>query len=172
MNEEINEAQPRSSLVIDVSEQYSSLSSCVELAKHIMNSAVCEINLFDSYYQTSEVRDVDKNKTPRIESICYDTIREELYEVEDLTEHPGCKDHSCVKHEPYFRYYCGAKLTMTNGTEVGSICVLDTRSKRASNNQKKQLRQLAHLVMHIIEYESENRGISTNLKALSRACIN
>lgn len=138
----------------------------VELAKHFTNSPVCKVNIIDPYYQYAETNNI--NKTTYNDSICNDTIRQnEIYEIEDLSNEKHYEDHPYVKESPHFNYYCGAKLTTTNGIDIGSICVLDKKSKRISNEQKEELQQLALLVINTIECENRYRDIASKLDNLS-----
>ncbi|NGP87556.1 sensor histidine kinase [Fodinibius halophilus] len=152
MNKELNQLPHPSSLVIEVGKQYLSLHPCIALAKHAMDSAACKINIIDSYYQHAVACTVDE--TAYKDNLCFDTIRQNgIYEVENLSNNSRYKDHSYVKDPPHFEYYCGTKLTTSDGADIGSICVLDPDEKRATDEQKEQLRQLALLVMNTIESE-------------------
>lgn len=166
-DEDPDQHQHTTSLAVDVNKQYLDLYPYAELGQHIMDSAICEINIIDTYYQGTVAHNVDEAVYKDI--ICYDTIRQNgrIYEIEDLTKNKRYKDHSYVKHPPYFQYYCSAKLTNKSGRTVGSIYVLDTKSKCVTGKQREQLRQLAHIVMNTIEYESKYRELKNNLGALS-----
>ncbi len=164
MSNKVDQLQPPSSPVVEVSLQYPALSPCVELAKQIMDSPVCEINIIDYYYQHIERSDADESS--RRDPLYYDTIRKNgIYEIEDLKTKTQYEDHLYVTDPFHYRYYCGVKLTTSKGVDVGSICVLDTRTKRASNMQKKQFGHLALVVMNIIEYERRNRSIASKMEA-------
>lgn len=138
----------------------------VELAKHFTNSPVCKINIIEPYYQYAEANNVEK--ATYNDSICNDTIRQNgINEIEDLSNDIRYENHPYVKESPNFRYYCGAKLTTKNGIDIGSICVLDKKSKRISNRQKEQLQQLALLVINTIECENRYKDIASKLDTLS-----
>lgn len=166
MSEKIHQPSSPYSRVIEISSRHAGLTPCINLAKHILDVAVCEVNVLDPYYVSEEVRGVKKEDKTHIDSICYDTIRRGIYEIEDLSQNARYKDHSAVKNDPSFRYYCGVKLTTSDGMDIGSLGVLDTQSGQASDSQKEQLLKLARLVMDTIEYETKNRGISRDLEAL------
>ncbi len=167
MNEELNQLPQPISLAVEGNEQYLNLQSYAELAQHIMDAPVCEINIIDTYYQGTVAHNVDEAVYKDI--ICYDAIRQngKIYEIEDLTNNKRYKDHSYVKNPPYFQYFCSAKLTNKSGRDIGSIYVLDTKEKCVSNEQKEQFRSIALLVMRAIEYENRYRGMASKLEALS-----
>lgn len=155
-----------STLASEVNTQYLNLYPYAELGQHIMDSAVCEINIIDAYYRDTVAHNVDEAVYK--DMICYNAIMQNgrIYEIEDLTKSNRYKDHSYVKGPPHFQYYCSAKLTNKSGRTVGSIYVLDTSSKSASSDQRDQLRQLALMVMNTIEYESKYRDLKTKLCAV------
>lgn len=66
--------------------------------------------------------------------------------------------------EKGIRFYAGAPLTTHDGEEIGSICVLDTRPRQITEQQKEQLQTVAELVMNAIELRSSTpmvKGEST-----------
>ncbi len=137
----------------------------IELAKDFTNSPVCKINIIEPYYQYAEANNVDK--ATYNDSICNDTIRQNtIYEIEDLSNDIRYENHPYVKEPPNYKYYCGAKLTTTNGIDIGSICVLDKKSKHISNRQKERLQQLALLVINTIECENRYKDIASKLDTL------
>lgn len=149
-----------------MNKQNLNLNPHVELAKDFTNSPVCKINIIDTYYQYAETHNV--NKVTSEDSICNDTVRHKgIYEIENLSNDKRYEDHPYVKESPHFNYYCGAKLTTTNGIDIGSICVLDNKSKRISNRQKKQFQQLSQLVTNTIECENRYIDIASKLDTLS-----
>lgn len=157
MNEETERIQHRSHL-----------KPFVELAKYITDSPVCKINItgFFSHWAVSCNGDGVKSIPPE-ENIFNDPILQSgVLEIEDLKNNLQYQDRPYVKGDPYFRYYCGVQLITSKGTNIGSICVLDTESKRISENQKKQFQQLAELVVTKIESENRITSISAKLDTM------
>lgn len=157
MNEETEQIQHRSHL-----------KPFVELAKYITDSPVCKINitgLFSHWAVSCNGHGVES--IPPDENMFNDPILQSgVLEIEDLKNNPQYQDRPYVKGTPYFRYFCGVKLISSKGTNIGSICVLDTESKRISENQKKQFQQLAELVMTKIESENRITSISAKLDTM------
>ncbi|MDZ7680479.1 MAG: hypothetical protein U5J63_01920 [Fodinibius sp.] len=56
------------------------------------------------------------------------------------------------------------QLTTSSGRNIGSICVLDTKSKTISKSQKEQLQRLADLIINHLESESRYNNLSTRFK--------
>ncbi|WP_138431886.1 sensor histidine kinase [Fodinibius saliphilus] len=155
-----------SPLTLDPNKQYLDLQTYTELGQQIMDAPVCEINIIDTYYQDTVAHNVDEAVYKDL--ICYDTIRQNgrIYEIEDLAKNKHYKDQSYVKSSPYFQYHCSAKLTNKTGRTIGSMYVLDTKSKSVSKDQKEQFQQLALLVMNTIELESQFRDLKTKFTTL------
>lgn len=143
IDNDLNKELP-GTLTNEMDKRYLDLHPFAELTQQIMDAPVCEINIFDGYYEKTVAHNVDNAVYKDI--ISYNSVikNEETYEVEDLTEHDRFKDHAYVKQPPYFKYYCSAKLTNSDNRVVGSMYVLDTKSKSASNEQKDQLRNLPY----------------------------
>ncbi|MEL7833448.1 HAMP domain-containing sensor histidine kinase [Fodinibius sp. Rm-B-1B1-1] len=153
MDQEIGRLQHLSSFALDYGEYHHELKPFVNLAKEITDSPVCEINIIDAFNQWTISRTEEKLKViPREQSVCFDTIQQnEPYEVSDLQENSRYQNRDYVTDEPYFRYYCGVQLTTEEDRSIGSICVLDQKTKEISDRQKRQLQYLADLVVQHLE---------------------
>lgn len=161
-----NKPKSPATFTTEVNKQYLNLHPYAELAKYIMDSPTCEIHITDSYYHGSVAGNGDDILCN--DRLYNDTINQNgTYEIKDLSKNTRYKDHSYVTESPHFRYYCGAKLTTTSGKDIGSICVLDTKSKGVSSEQKSQLQQLANLVVNTIEQKNRFRDINSKLESLS-----
>lgn len=165
MEKELGRLQKLADLDIDFENQNEQLKPYVELAKYITDSPVCEINIIDAYTQWTVARSEDSLKAiPRGKSVCHDTIQQDsTYEIPDLSNNKRYQDRFYVTGEPNFRYYCGVQLTTSDGVNIGSICVLDMKSKQISAEQKKQLENLGQLVVNHIERESRFSRLSDRL---------
>jgi len=60
--------------------------------------------------------------------------------------------------EKSVRFYAGSPLIAHDGREIGSICVLDTRPRQLTEQQKEHLRAAAELVMTAIELRTADGG--------------
>ncbi len=166
--------QKLAELDIDFENQREKLQPFVELAKYITDSPICEINIIDAYTQWTVARTEDSLKAiPREESVCQDTIQQgSTYEIPDLSSDKRYQDRCYVTDEPHFRYYCGVQLTTSDGFNIGSICVLDMKSKEISTQQKKQLEHLGQLVVDHIERQSRYSMLSDKLDELRNSLRN
>ncbi|MFM9969651.1 MAG: GAF domain-containing protein [Burkholderiales bacterium] len=60
-------------------------------------------------------------------------------------------DNPLVLEEPRVRFYAGAPLTLSNGSCIGTLCLLDTRRRELSHDDLRLLRDLRDLVLAEIE---------------------
>lgn len=174
MEKELGRLQKLADLDIDFQNQSQKLEPFIELAKYITDSPVCAINIIDAYTQWTVAPTEDSLQAiPREESICHDTVQQDsTYEITDLSSNKRYQDQLYVTGEPNFRYYCGVQLTTSEGFNIGSICVLDTKSKHISAQQKRQLEHLGQLVVDHIERESRYSVLSEKLDELKNSLQN
>jgi signal transduction histidine kinase len=145
------------------------LQPLLELARRITDSPLCEINIIDSGSQSTLVgNETEKNVISPDDNIFNDTIRgKEVLEIMDLTRNPLYKDRSYRSGKTTFRYYCGSKLTTSKGINIGVFYVLNTTSKRLSDDQKEQFKLIAHAVVQTLESDSNYNLISNKFDSLS-----
>lgn len=86
--------------------------------------------------------------TPRSQSICqYTILKDELFEIEDLSKDPRFQNMPYVKDEPYLRYYAGVPLETDNGYAIGSLCIMDYEPRNLTDQNIKDLKVIANEVM-------------------------
>lgn len=103
---------------------------------------------------------LDLQCLPRRDSFCAHVLsRDEPLEVCDARADPRFRRLPPVVGEPYIRYYIGAPLTLVDGTDVGALCVIDTRPRPpASRDQRAYLVGLARQATHALERQAHVRG--------------
>ncbi|GIW22320.1 MAG: hypothetical protein KatS3mg068_1327 [Candidatus Sericytochromatia bacterium] len=127
--------------------------SIVELASFICEAPISLITFIDKDRQWIKSKvGVDISETPRNVAFCNHTIlQENILEVEDATCDERFKNNPFVINEPKIRFYAGNPLITKNGYALGSLCVIDYKPKKLSNDQRKALENLAKQVMFNIE---------------------
>jgi GAF domain-containing protein len=100
-------------------------------------------------------------QTSREESICGHVVAsDEVLVAEDVTRDPRFSDNPLVL-EKGIRFYAGAPLRTSSGLVLGSLCVIDTEPRQFSDDERKQLQEMADELMRQIETEhktaSENK---------------
>ncbi|MEJ7805393.1 MAG: response regulator [Telluria sp.] len=92
------------------------------------------------------------SETDRSLAFCAHTIfQNDIFEVEDALEDPRFKDSALVLQEPNIRFYAGATLTLSDGANVGSICVIDRHPRKLDERQREVLRHLALAAVKLLE---------------------
>lgn len=134
-----------SNLEIDHSELESECKVLIELASKITNMDVTLINLLDSFTQwTIAWQGFQISTMPKDECICQYTIAEkEFFEVEDMTVDNRFRNMTYVINEPYLKYYFGVPLVISDGVNIGTICVMDRQNKKLSPDQVELFKLIA-----------------------------
>ncbi|TXN03743.1 PAS domain S-box protein [Methylobacterium sp. WL103] len=110
----------------------------------------------------------DPCQTPLSQSVCANALRQPgLLVIPDLTVDPRTRDNVLVTGEPHLRFYAGARLETTEGTPLGTLCVIDGKPRPAGlmPEQAEALEALARQVMAQMELR---RSMVTRDDALLR----
>ena len=103
----------------------------------------------DVVFYKSQVGDFGCDRVDRRDSLCSISIlKAEPTVFEDTWMEPALATNPLVRGEGCIRFYAGAPLTTTNGNRIGSICVVDTKPRPFSADQKALLKRFATLVVH------------------------
>jgi GAF domain-containing protein len=81
----------------------------------------------------------------------------DVLHVPDLLEDPRFADNPVISGSERARFYAGVPLVLSDGSKVGTLCVVDHRPRVLDDAQLDQLRRLGALV----EAELEERVPST-----------
>jgi K+-sensing histidine kinase KdpD len=93
------------------------------------------------------------SELPRNISICANTINSPSVPLifSDLRKDKHFRDHPLVKAEPFVVFYAGVPLTNREGYTLGTICVMDTRTRTLTDAQIGSLQILSGQVMNLLE---------------------
>jgi PAS domain S-box-containing protein len=131
------------------------LQEIVELASALCKTPVALITLIDKDTQYFKFRvGTDVEQSARKNSFCQYLIdKEELLVIPDALLDIRFADIPILTSHPKIRFYAGAPLNTYDGHTLGSLCILDTKPKRLTNNQKKLLNVLGKRIVQIMEFE-------------------
>lgn len=91
-------------------------------------------------------------ETPREVAICATAIEGEgLFEVQDALSDARFSDNPLIKNDPAIRFYAGVPLKLSDGNQVGTICVIDTQPRTLTDVQREVLQNLAKSAVHALE---------------------
>lgn len=118
------------------------------LAAAIMDVPIALVSLVDSDRQWFKSKfGLDALETPRDISFCgHAILGEELFEISNTLEDTRFADNPLVVDAPNIRFYAGQPLRTPSGFHIGTLCVIDTKPRALTADQRSLLSDLAHLV--------------------------
>ncbi len=91
-------------------------------------------------------------ETPRDVAFCAHTILgRDVMEVADATRDERFADNALVTGAPDIRFYAGAPLRLSDGSQVGSLCVIDRQPRQLDEQQRQILCSLAQAAASALE---------------------
>lgn len=91
-------------------------------------------------------------ETPRDIAFCAHAIVDDgIFEVPDAQADPRFSDNPLVAGEPDIRFYAGATLCLSDGSRVGTLCVIDRVPRQLSGQQREALRLLSIAAVRALE---------------------
>lgn len=124
------------------------------LASEICDTPMAVMTLIDSDRQWFKSKvGIDLQETPRDLAFCAHTILRphEMLVVTDARNDPRFADHPFVTEESGIRFYAGAPLLCTDGSALGTLCVIDRRPRSLSPLQERALQVLSRQVVALLE---------------------
>jgi signal transduction histidine kinase len=123
-----------------------------QLAAHICGCPIATVSIIDEHRQWYKSRvGLDLVETPRDMAFCAHTILDNKpVIVEDMTLDARFADNPAVMGGPMVRFYAGMPLTNKDGFALGTLCVIDLKTRQLSNEQTLALEALSrHVVTHL-----------------------
>lgn len=118
------------------------------LTQRLLDVPIAVISLVDSNRQWfKSCQGLGVSETPRSISFCgHAILDDQLFIIPDATLDPRFSDNPLVIHEPNIRFYAGQPLKASNGSRIGTLCVIDRRPRQLTQGECDALRDLAILV--------------------------
>ncbi len=138
-----------------------------KLASVICGVPISLISLIDKDRQWFKSNiGLDVNQTDRDVSFCqYTIVGNDIFEVEDATLDERFRNNPFVEEVPEIRFYAGYPLIDSDGFALGSLCVIDTKAKKLTEDQQLALRILGKEVAAQIIARKE-RAVLKNYEQL------
>jgi serine phosphatase RsbU (regulator of sigma subunit) len=143
------------------------------LVAHICQVPIAVINLIDEDRQffKSEIG-LGVRETPLDVSICaHALLQKGLFVVSDTLLDERFRGNPLVTGDPHLRFYAGALLESEQGQPLGTLCVLDYKTRELSPEQTSALQTLARHVMHLLELRRRYRHEKRIAETLQRAML-
>jgi len=129
------------------------IDSITRLTQIICETPICLVSLLDREKQWFKSRQgLDVSETDRDISFCKYAIKQNtIFEVNDASKDPRFANTPLVTGFPYIRHYAGMPLKSSNGHNIGTLCVIDSKPGALSDAQRIALETLAKQV--ILQFE-------------------
>lgn len=130
------------------------LDNITRAAAAICEAPIALVSILDKERQYFASRQgLDVSETHRDLAFCAHTILEtdDYMEVNDALEDDRFHDHPLVTGQTNFRFYAGRSLVSTDGHALGTLCVVDTKPRELSPQQREALNHLASSVMSLFD---------------------
>lgn len=91
-------------------------------------------------------------QTPSEVSFCAHAILQDgIFEIPNAEIDPRFSDNPLVTGNPEIRFYAGCPLRLSDGTNAGTLCVIDKQPKYLNAHQRKTLAQLSAIAVNLLE---------------------
>ncbi len=133
------------------------------LASQIYDVPIALVSLIDESRQWFKSRvGLDATETPRDISFCTHAIQYTgPFIVGNAVEHDLFRNNPLVTGEPFIRFYAGAPLLVSNGQNLGTLCIIDHQPRVGFTEADAEcLVDLAKLVVGQLELRRANAGLA------------
>ncbi len=124
------------------------------IASQICGVPISLISLIDEERQWFKSKHgITSEETEREHAFCAHAINypDAVFTVEDSREDDRFKNNPLVTGEPHVVFYTGVPIVNDDGFALGTLCVIDSKPRTLSDDQKKALKALSNQVMQLIE---------------------
>ena len=124
-----------------------------DIGAHVFSVPICVVSLIDRNRQWFKAKKgVAATETDRKIAFCSHAILgDDVLIVPDATCDPRFAGNPLVVGAPYIRFYAGAPLRTPNGLNLGTLCIIDLKSRNLSDEQTSVLRGLSRLAVDELE---------------------
>jgi phosphoribosyl 1,2-cyclic phosphodiesterase/DNA-binding response OmpR family regulator len=118
------------------------------LASSLFDVPIALVSLVDSERQWFKSHQgLDATETPREMAFCAHAIlQDSVLLVSDAIQDPRFADNPLVTSEPHVRFYAGVPLALSDGSRVGTLCLIDHRPRELDEEKLALLRDLGKMV--------------------------
>ena len=139
-----------------------------KLASRLCDTPIALVSLVDADRQWfKSTVGIDAKETHRDSAFCAHAILgHEPFVVTDAAADPRTCDNPLVLGPPYIRFYTGIPLRTEDGFPLGTLCVIDTKSRDISSQQLADLQALALQVISQLNLRRLNQVLTQSQSKL------
>ena len=118
------------------------------LAQRVFDVPIALVSLVDRDRQWHKAKaGLDVRELPRSLSFCgHALFSDGLFVVENALEDPRFANNPFVLGEPHVRFYAGHLLRAPSGHKLGTLCIIDRRTRQLSGQDIGLLRDMSRIV--------------------------
>ncbi len=122
--------------------------SITRIAKILFDVPIALVSLVDTNRQWFKSKQgLDACETSRDSSLCahaiaesdFEALQDRIFEVPDTRDDDRFSDNPLVTDEPHIRFYAGFVLQSTDGFNLGTLCIIDTKPRELTDLDRKKL---------------------------------
>ena len=150
-------------------ENESDFDEITKLASAICDCPISLISLVDKNRQWfKSAHGLSIQETPRTLSFCAHAIHDEsIFVVEDARKDIRFHDSPLVTSDPNIVFYAGIPLIDNEGFSLGTLCVIDSKTKRLTEFQEDALKILSRQVLKLLELKRLNYKLNAKNNLLN-----
>jgi diguanylate cyclase len=152
-HEQLRLSKLRSLALLD-SEPDDFFDAITNIASTILNAPISLISLVDENRQWFKSKHgIDVSETPRDISFCTHAVESgEQLIVENALDDKRFAENPLVTDAPNIRFYAGIPIKSVEGFSLGTLCVIDSKPKRPTEQELCALNDLAQLATKEIQF--------------------
>ncbi|MBK8651618.1 MAG: sensor domain-containing diguanylate cyclase [Elusimicrobia bacterium] len=132
------------------------------LARRAFDVPIAHVSLIDDKRQWfKSIQGLALSESPRDTSLCAHTILQDApLIVDDLTADSRFRDNPWILETPRIRFYAGYPVKAPDGSNVGTLCVMDDRPRAMTEDDRQAFHDLAAFVEKELQvvHLSETQG--------------
>lgn len=132
----------------------SEFDNITHLAAYLCHTSISLITLLDDKRQFFKSHyGLDIQETPIEQSFCTHALKagKDLFIITDARKDKRFVKNPLVTGKPHIVFYAGVPLITPEGIAIGTLCVIDSKTKSLDEGQQEALKSLAGQVMQLLE---------------------